>query len=110
MNFTDIKIIENIKIEGDESMRIDAYNQVSQIYSTTKKYKTQQTTHSMGKDQVEISDFGKVYQSIKKAVNETSDVREDKVADLKKKINNGTYDVSAESFADKLIENYNKQL
>lgn len=90
-------------------MRIDAYNQVSQIYNTTRKYKTQQTTHSMGKDQVEISDFGKVYQSIKKEVNEIPDVRKDKVSELKNRIDNGNYEVSAESFADKLLENYNKE-
>ena len=31
---------------------------------------------------------------------------EDKIADIKSRIDNGTYNVSSESFADKLLEKY----
>ena len=87
-------------------MRIDAYNQISQLYSATKKPKAQKSSSVSGNDQVEISEFGKVLQSARKAVKESGDIREDKVAELKARIDNGTYEVSGESFADKLLENY----
>ncbi len=87
-------------------MRIDAYNQVSQIYSANNKIKTQKTSSAKKSDHVEISEFGKVLQTAKQAVGESSDIREDKIAELKAKIDNGTYEVSGESFADKILENY----
>ncbi len=91
-------------------MRIDAYNQISQIYQTNNKYKTQKTSSTSGRDQVEISSFGKAYQVAKSAVSETPDVREDKITDLKARVENGTYDVSPEEFADKLLESYSETL
>ena len=87
-------------------MRIDAYNQISQIYQMNNKYKTQKTTSVSARDKVEISSMGKAYQTAKSAVNEAADVREDKIADIKSRIDNGTYNVSSESFADKLLEKY----
>lgn len=91
-------------------MRIDAYNQVSQIYQTGNKMKTQKVSKTSARDKVEISSFGKAYQVAKNAVNEAPDVREDKVADIKARIDNGTYEVSSEHFADKLLESYSKAL
>ena len=91
-------------------MRIDAYNQISQIYQTTNKMKTQKTSATSSRDQVEISSFGKAYQVAKSAVSNAPDIREDKVADIKARVENGTYEVSSESFADKLLESYNKAL
>lgn len=87
-------------------MRIDAYNQVTQVYNSCNTVKTQKSQKRSMRDEVEISDFGKVYQTAKNAVNETSDVREDKIADIKRRIKNGTYDVSPEEFADKILERY----
>lgn len=87
-------------------MRIDAYNQVSQVYKTGSKIKAQKAAAAKGSDKVEISEFGKVLQTAKQAVQASSDVREDRVAELKAKINSGTYEVSGEAFAEKLLENY----
>lgn len=87
-------------------MRIDAYNQVTQIYNSSSKVKTQKTAQSKLRDKVEISEFGKVYQTAKNAVNGASDIREDKVADIKSRIENGTYDVSPERFAEKVLESF----
>ena len=47
-----------------------------------------------------------LYQIAKQAVAETSDIREDKVAALSAKVKSGTYDVSNEAFAEKLLEKY----
>ncbi|MCR4694899.1 MAG: flagellar biosynthesis anti-sigma factor FlgM [Pseudobutyrivibrio sp.] len=88
-------------------MRIEAYNQVAQLYQSSSTKNVSQTgkTNSMGRDQVQISSTGKDYQVAKKAVAESTDVREDLVADLKERIKSGTYEVSADDFAAKLLAN-----
>lgn len=87
-------------------MRIDAYNQINQVYKTNNKVKAQNAYTARANDKVEISDFGKVLHSAKHAVKESPDVREDRIAELKARIDNGTYDVSGEAFADKLLDDY----
>ena len=90
-------------------MRIDAYNQVAQLYGAQKTYNTQKTgkAASMGSDQLSISQTAYSYQAAKTAVANASDVRMDKVAELKAKIQDGTYSVDPEDFANKLLEKYN---
>ncbi|MBO6241694.1 MAG: flagellar biosynthesis anti-sigma factor FlgM [Butyrivibrio sp.] len=90
-------------------MRIDAYSQVQQIYSSTKVNKTAATRKTENaRDTVSLSSIGKDIQVAKQAVNAASDVREDVVATLKAAIKNGTYDVSGEAFADKLLAKYDE--
>lgn len=89
-------------------MRVDAYNQVAQIYNVQGQNKTLKTTStSSAKDQVSISKAGRDYQVAKTAVSEASDIREDKVAQLKNMVAAGTYQVSSDDFASKLLEKYN---
>ena len=88
-------------------MRIDAYNQISQIYRTTKKTAVSKASRSQGSDKVEISQFGKDYQIAKQAVASAPDIREDKVASVKSRIEAGEYDVSADELAEKLAAKYN---
>ena len=90
-------------------MRIDAYNQIAQLYGVQKNYNTQKakSTSAMGSDQLSISSAGYSHQVAKAAVSEASDVREDKVAKLKAQIEAGTYSVDPEDFAAKLLEKYN---
>ena len=57
-------------------------------------------------DKLQLSSLGKDIQWAKKAVAESSDVREDVVAPIKARIQSGTYEVSADSFADKLIQKF----
>lgn len=89
-------------------MRIDAYNQISQVYGTNGKTKTNAATKSSSKDKVEISHFGKDLQVAKQAVAKAPDIRESKVAELKSKVDSGTYEVSADSFAAKILADYNR--
>lgn len=91
-------------------MRIDAYNQISQIYQTTGRRTVGKKNSVYGSDKVEISQFGKDYQIAKQAVAAAPDVRADKVADIKAEINAGSYEVSSEDFAAKLAEKYGTTL
>lgn len=87
-------------------MRIEAYNQVQQMYKVNKVGKTQGVVRSNVSDQLSISSFGKDIQTAKAAVQAAPDVREELTAPIKSKIQNGTYDVDSESFADKLMQKF----
>ena len=88
-------------------MRIEAYSQVQQIYSNSKVNKAQapKKTNDV-RDTVSFSSIGKDIQIAKQAVKEVPNVREDLVASIKAAVKNGTYDVSNEAFADKILENF----
>ena len=81
-------------------MRIDAYNAVNQIYQTSQisKAKTAAKTSSVS-DKFEISDTART------AVSKAFDVREDKIADIKARMAAGTYNISSEAVADKILNN-----
>ena len=89
-------------------MRIDAYNQIQQIYGTSNIKKTEEKKVTTGsfKDQLLLSATGKDAQIAKQAVANTPDVREEKIAALKEQIQNDTYEVDADDFADKILEKY----
>ncbi len=104
-------LIENIILLGEKGgtdMRIDAYNQIGHLYQTTHKTKVQTTGKVVAKDELHISGAGRDYQIAKQAVTRASDIREDKVAAIKASMEAGTYQVSNSSFAEKLIEEYEK--
>ena len=90
-------------------MRIEAYNQIQQIYGVNKSRKTTgKTPVSQGRDGVTISSIGKDIQTAKAAVKDAPDIREDRVSALKAKVQSGQYDVSGESFAEKLMQKFNE--
>lgn len=91
-------------------MRIEAYNQITQIYNSAKASKVKGAGSTSRRDEVQISQAGRDYQVAKQAVAETSDIREDKVAQLKAQINSGNYKVEAGDFAAKLIQKYKAYL
>ena len=84
-------------------MRIDALNQVTQVYGRNGKMKVNASAKVSGSDSLTISDFGKELQIAKQAVASAPDIRADRVAELKKRINEGTYNVSSEDFANKFL-------
>lgn len=87
-------------------MRIEAYTQVQQIYDTKKAAKSRLKGNAGSSDQLQISSFGKDIQSAKQAVAASSDIREDVTAPIKAKLQSGNYEVSTDSFADKLMQKY----
>lgn len=88
-------------------MRIEAYNQIANVYNKTKTSKVKGAQGAGKYDEVQISQAGRDYQVAKQAVAETPDIREDKVAQLKAEIGSGNYKVETGDFAAKLIEKYN---
>jgi len=92
-------------------MRIEAYNQVAQIYAANKMTKTNSTAKASSvKDEFQISSTGRDLQVAKQAVAEASDIREEKVADMKQKIEAGNYQVDTGDFASMLLAKYNGEL
>ena len=91
-------------------MRIDAYTQVQQLYSTQNTHKTARGKQADFHDKLQISSKGKDIQTARAAVAEAPDVREEVVTPLKEQVDAGTYAVAPESFAEKLFEKYNTAL
>ena len=90
-------------------MRIDAYNQISQLYqnSSLQKAEDKKTSKLSFKDELKLSSQGIDAQVAKQAVQSAPDIRMDKVSSIKEEIDNGTYDVDMDDFAGKLLEKYN---
>lgn len=87
-------------------MRIGTYTMVNQVYGTRssgKSKSTNGTSNANFKDEVSFSSTGKDMQVAKNALAGVSDVRESRVSELKAKMADGTYEVSSDAFADKLI-------
>ena len=87
-------------------MRVEAYSAVNRIYQSgaASSAKKGGSTASYS-DKLEISRTAKDYQTAKEAVSRTSEVREDKVAQIKAAMEAGTYRVSAQEVAGKMLEN-----
>ena len=80
------------------------------MYNTQKTTRTQKSTQTSFSDKLQISTLGKDIQTAKAALANTSDIREDKIADIKSAIKDGSYEISNESFADKLLERFSQTL
>lgn len=89
-------------------MRIGALNQIEQVYKSGKVTKSIKAAEvGAARDEVQISSFGHDYQTAKQAVADASDIREDKVARIKERVDSGNYNVDADDFASRLLEKYN---
>ena len=87
-------------------MRIDAYAQVQQVYSSKKTQKLTKEAKTGVRDQLQISSKGKDIQTAKQALQQAADIREEIAEPLKSALKEGKYEVSAESFAQKVVEKY----
>lgn len=87
-------------------MRVDALNQISQIYKPTSPKKIEKQGEVVKKDAYEISQSARDYQIAKKAIAEAPDVREDKVSEMKEALASGTYNVSSQEIAEKMIHKF----
>ena len=83
-------------------MRIDSYMAVNQVYGPNKTTRSPYASSASPKDAVEISDFGNAYQVAKAAAKNSEPVREDRVAEIKEQLANGTYNVPLTAVAEKM--------
>ena len=90
-------------------MRINSINHVNQVYKRNQVKPVNSISKDSQTDALSISSKAKDYQVARKALSDIPDVREDKVNDIKARIQNGTYEVSAEDFAQKLVEAYHQK-
>lgn len=88
-------------------MRVEFINKVAATYQTD-KVTAKRNVYSTAsvRDQLSISQTGYDYQIAKQAVVEASDIREDKVSQLKQQISSNNYSVDTGDFASKLLEHY----
>ena len=93
-----------MEIDKSQGVQIDAY--VNQVHDKNKvdpsENKSDKTAAKT--DTVVISDAAKRIQEVRTQLDEIPDVREDKVAQLKNEIENGTYRIDAEKIAGKMIK------
>ena len=93
-----------MEITPKDSVNIEAYvNQVQdkdKVEATPEKAEKQQAKT----DTVVLSDAAQRIQEARKQLDALPDVREDKVAQLKQQIENGTYEIDAEKIADKMLK------
>ncbi len=85
-------------------MRVESYLQVNQLYKTTQQNKLKKyEVDSASTDKFEISAYGKDYQIANKAVKAAPEVREEKVNEIREAMASGTYQVTMEDVAEKLL-------
>lgn len=89
-------------------MRIEAYNQVQQLYKTKPVNKSKQAGGASRTDQLQISSAGKDFQAVKAAVAAAPDVREEMISSIKSQVQSGTYSVETTAFADKLMKKFDE--
>lgn len=85
-------------------MRIEAYNQVQQIYQSNKVKKAPAGGSASHTDQLQFSSFGKEIRTAQAALSGVPDIREELTAPIKAKIQSGTYNVDNASFAERLLQ------
>jgi len=85
-------------------MRINGMNAVNQVYNANKAKKAYGASNTANsKDTVALSDFAKELSVAKKSVDQTPDVRQARVEEIKQQMEAGTYNVSANQIADKIM-------
>jgi negative regulator of flagellin synthesis FlgM len=92
-----------MEIEKNQGVQIDAY--VNQVHDKNKvdpsENKSDKTAAKT--DTVVISDAAKRIQEVRSQLDEVPDVNEEKVAQLRNEIENGTYEINADQIAGKMI-------
>ena len=93
-----------MEITPKDTVNIDAY--VKQVQDKDKAdAASEQTEKQQAKaDTVVLSDAAKTVQEAQTQLKSIPDVREDKVAELKEKIENDTYEVDADKLAGKMLK------
>lgn len=84
-------------------MKVSNVGNAYEIYANKTTNLKKKESVGKAKDTVNVSDVGKGFQMAFKAVSNSPDIREDKVDSLKKQIDSGSYNISAEEISDKIL-------
>jgi negative regulator of flagellin synthesis FlgM len=92
-----------MEIENNQGVQIDAY--VNQVHDKNKVAPSENKSDKAAAktDTVVISDAAKRIQEVRSQLDEVPDVNEEKVAQLRNEIENGTYKINADQIAGKMI-------
>ena len=93
-----------MEISKNQGVQVDAYVNQVQDKKQADQAAEQAKETAVKTDTVVISDAAKRVQEARAQLDEIPDVREDKVAELRNQIQNGTYKVDAEKTAEKLLK------
>ena len=93
-----------MKIINNKAQRIAQMYRKQEISKQGKK-----TTGVHKRDELNISNEAKDFQVAMKALRNTSDVRKDKVEEIKRQIEAGTYDVDSGKIVDKIISDLDNE-
>ena len=93
-----------MEITPKDSVNIEAYVNQVQDKDKVESLNDQAEKQQAKADTVELSDMGKRVQEAHKQLETIPDIREDKVAQLKEQIENGTYEPDAEKVAEKMLK------
>ena len=102
----------NNSVSDTESTRGQKTEKSGQARSTKKGEKADKTTSTApkGGDAVnaEISSAGKEFALAKAVASDAPDVRDEKIAELKRRIAAGKYNIDAEAVADRMVDDHLK--
>ena len=87
-------------------MRIDPVKNVYDAYNSKHVIPNKKVTNVAGRDKVELSSEAKDFASIYRKALESPDIREEKIADIKARIDAGTYSVKGEDIAEKMMKQF----
>lgn len=86
-------------------MKISSIFQATNIFQNNIKQKNDKKIKDVKKDNLDISSKALDFQTAMKAINNSPNVRQDKIDYISKKISEGNYFVSSEQIASKILEN-----
>ena len=93
-----------MRIDSNMMSGMDTLEQTSRKRNEKKvSANDKQNSAAVESDAVSISEKGKDVSEMTRTLKEMPDVRADKIADLKERIANGTYNVSGKDIASKII-------
>ena len=95
-----------MEIDKNPGIQVDAY--VNQVHDKNKAGPAEDKADKVSAktDTVVISDAARRIQETRAQLDAIPDVREDKVAELRNQIQNGTYEVDAEKTAENLLREH----
>lgn len=88
-------------------MRIDKSTGLYGVYNKNMSQVNNDRNEKGKKDEINISDKAKSYQFALGIVRQEPEIRQEKVTELKEKIQSGNYNVSSEDIAEKMMNDAN---